>query len=660
MMKTRNFNLTKVIILAGLLLALTNVRSPAAAAATPPPITVLVEGKPVTMLVPPTIVDGRTLVSVRSVGEAVGGTVEWDQVKREARVNRRSDSVVMTVGKREALVNGKLVAMDVPAQLVSDRTMVPLRFLVENLGGMIEWDDRTRTINILRKPTQITRWTYVRDVGKSTLTLTLSEPLASISPKTAGNLLSFDLYPATVNVDEPVKAPLDSLMKTLQLRADGRTVHLEANLWNAPAYRQVLSPDGTQLTLEFPHSVTSVQFRQDGRTPTVEIAATGRLNYSATTLQNPPRLVLDLAGASLAPGAPPSVDGSPASVKSIRTARNTADNVRVVLDLVRDLPYEIISTDLGLQVQFLPQIQAVKTEKLPGKTRLTFAASLPLDARVTANEAQKRIQIELPQGGSNLASPTVDVGDGTINSITVGPGATRGSALISINLPYFLGYTLVSKNGDPNIIVDVQTSPVVGKRIWIDAGHGKIPGGNDDPGSIGRTYRIKEKTINLDVALELQRKLQAAGATVYMTRTGDEGIDFLDRPAKVNAVKPAIDLFVSIHHNSSTSVTTRGTETYYWSTNPKSRLAALAVHAGVVKALGFPDRRVRTADYYVIKYTQAPSILVELGYLSNPEEEKAIAEPGNTVRTYPNKAAEGIKEGIFDYFWQEIRGSVAN
>ena len=61
------------------------------------------------------------------------------------------------------------------------------------------------------------------------------------------------------------------------------------------------------------------------------------------------------------------------------------------------------------------------------------------------------------------------------------------------------------------VVVDLARSPLYGKRIWIDAGHGKIPGGADDPGAIGTTYGTREKVVNLEVALALQRLLEEAG-----------------------------------------------------------------------------------------------------------------------------------------------------
>lgn len=659
MIETQNMKLTKIFVL--LLAALLSLAAAPRRvdAAAPAAVNITVEGSPLAMPVPPIIIEGRTLVGVRSVGEAIGGTVDWDPVKRAATVTRRSDTVVLTLGKQEALVNGKPQTMDVPAQLVGDRTMVPLRFIAEALGGAVEWNPDTKTANILRKPTFITAMSYLRDVGKTSVVLTLSEPPASIKPQATDDSLTLDLYPAVIKTDQPTQLPFDALMKAVGLQADGRTVHLQAQLWNPPTYRYALSPDGTQLTIEFDYTVTGIQYQQDGRIPVIYVAATGRLNYNTIDLADPNRLVLDLAGTHFSPLVPATMDAGPTLVSKVRTGLFTRnpDTARIVLETSRKHPYEIVSTDLGLLVRFVPRIEALTTQKLQGKTRLTFATSLPVDAKVTVADNKRAITIEIPQAISSLTNSVTQIADGTIDTVTVAPGSAENSTLITVALPYYLGHNVVSKNGDSAVILEIITSPVYGKRIWIDAGHGKIPGGANDPGTIGTTYKTREVDMNLQVALELQKRLQDAGAIVFMTRTGPEGIDFQQRPDVVNAQKPPIDAFISIHHNSMDGgPAIRGTETYYWSAYPKSAALAAKVHPAVVKALGFPDRKVRNDQgFVVIKKTLAPAILVELGYLSNAAEEKAIAEPGVAIKTYPGKAAEGLKNGLFYYFWNDIQ-----
>lgn len=659
MIEIQNIKLPKIILLVLYTTLMVACLSSIARAEGPATVTITVEGQPLNLLVPPVIVQDRTMVSVRSVTEAVGGTVEWDPVNRRVTITRYEDTVILAVGKNTALVNGKTVALEVAPQIVQDRTMVPLRFIAEALGGTVEWNGETRTVNILRKPTKITGMTYSTDEGKATVTLTLSEPLIQTDPTAAGTNLSLRLYPAQLVLEQPERRIYDSLMKQLKLSAGERTVTLEAQLWYSPSYRLIPSADGRQITLEFAHGLTGFNFRQDGRIPTVTIGTTGKVAYSAFQLDNPPRLVIDVSGAGLVGGAADSIALASPYVQGVRTG-DKPEGVRVVLDMAANLPYEIRSADTGLIVTFAPRIQSVKTETLGGKERITFAGNLPMDAKVSLSADRRSLLIDVPQAKSDLAQNQIKLADGTVDTISVAPGLLPNSTLITISLPYYAGHALVTKDGNRSIAVELISSPVYGKRIWIDAGHGKIPGGNDDPGSIGKFFKTYEKVVNLQVSLELQKRLQEAGAIVFMTRTGDEGIDFRDRPARVNALTPPVDLFLSIHHNSGAIATVRGTETYYWTTNPKSKAAAYAIHPALLSGIGFPDRKVRSMDFWVIKETKAPAVLLELGFLSNQDEERAIAEPGVAVKTYPAKAAEAIKNGIFTYFWQEIRAAVAN
>lgn len=656
MIEIHNVKLMKVVLLLFVCAALTGLSSPAQAS-TPADVNVTVEGEPLVMPVPPVIVNDRTLIGVRFVGEAVGGSVEWNQEKRQALVTRGSDSVLLTLGSTEALVNGQPVIMPVAAQLVEERTMVPLRFIAEALGGQVEWNPETRTANILRKAVAITAMTYSRDIGISRVRLTFSEPLLRAEAVKTEQTAALDLYPAVIAVPDPARVVFDTLLRVIHLQADGRTVRFEAFPWVETVWTHQLSADGQELIIQFPHMVTGLLFQQQGRTPLVSVAANGRLNYTTQQLTNPDRLVLDLAGAKLGPNVPAQLKTGTSYLQEIQVSAHPDDpgSTRVVLTMPSAMPHEIISTELGLQIRFVPVIESVKVQPLEGKTRLTIAGSAGLDPKVTVLQQQRQIRIEIPQARSALAESLIPIEDGTITSISLSPGANRDSTLITVNLPYYLGHTLVSKPGDSAVQIDIVTSPVFGKRIWLDAGHGKVPGGKDDPGAIGRNTGLKEKDLNLKVTLEVQRLLQAAGATVLMTRTGDEGPDFTDRAALVNAMKPAVDLFVSVHHNSAVSTATRGTETYHWTTHAKSQKAAEVLHAAILKGLGFPDRRVRLEKFNVIRETLVPAVLLELGYLSHPEEELLLALP-----TYPAKAANAIRNGIFDYFWQEIRGTGAN
>jgi hypothetical protein len=90
----------------------------------------------------------RTLVPLRYVSEAFGAKVEWNQEKSQATVEWRGQKIVVPVGKDVAVVNEKEVRLDQPAVLWNSRTMVPLRFLMEAVGATVEWDDVNSFVHI--------------------------------------------------------------------------------------------------------------------------------------------------------------------------------------------------------------------------------------------------------------------------------------------------------------------------------------------------------------------------------------------------------------------------------------------------------------------------------------------------------------------------------
>lgn len=94
---------------------------------------------------PPTVIDGRTLVPVRAIFEALGATVEWDQATKTATGTRGETTVVIQIDNTTAYVNGEAKILDVPAQLINDRTMVPARFISEALGCDVTWYQDSQT-----------------------------------------------------------------------------------------------------------------------------------------------------------------------------------------------------------------------------------------------------------------------------------------------------------------------------------------------------------------------------------------------------------------------------------------------------------------------------------------------------------------------------------
>lgn len=109
---------------------------------------VLLDGAQLSFDVPPVIEQGRTLVPMRAIFEALGAEVGWDGTTRTVTAARGQTTVRLTIGVKTAHKNGAPVTLDAPAKVVNGRTLVPLRFVSEALGCSVQWDAKTQTVTI--------------------------------------------------------------------------------------------------------------------------------------------------------------------------------------------------------------------------------------------------------------------------------------------------------------------------------------------------------------------------------------------------------------------------------------------------------------------------------------------------------------------------------
>ena len=112
------------------------------------PIRVIVKGKEVAFDQVPVIVEDRTLVPIRAIVEAMGGKVSWDSKTATATLTLETNVLKLTIGSKTAYLNGKQMTMDVPPQIIGDRTMIPVRFAAEKLNFTVTWDAQNKTITI--------------------------------------------------------------------------------------------------------------------------------------------------------------------------------------------------------------------------------------------------------------------------------------------------------------------------------------------------------------------------------------------------------------------------------------------------------------------------------------------------------------------------------
>ncbi len=212
---------------------------------------------------------------------------------------------------------------------------------------------------------------------------------------------------------------------------------------------------------------------------------------------------------------------------------------------------------------------------------------------------------------------------------------TPFTSLNALELSFNLVVPVVVKPNTPNRPINPNRPANNGRKvIVVDAGHGGKDAGAMRDG-------IMEKHLNLSVALKLRNELQARGYVVYMTRSTDAFLSLKDITQVAASYNPTI--FISVHHNSSNSSGIYGLETYYY--HGFSLGLAQAVHAKQVQSLAVVDRGVRRNQFYVINHTSVPSILCELGYVSNPNELRVL-----NTELRQRQQAKAIADGVDAYF----------
>jgi len=189
--------------------------------------------------------------------------------------------------------------------------------------------------------------------------------------------------------------------------------------------------------------------------------------------------------------------------------------------------------------------------------------------------------------------------------------------------------------------------PLLGKVIYIDPGHGGL-----DPGAIYK--ELKESDINLAISKKLQLELEKRGAIVYLTREGNYDLavpntinrkrsDLSRRGNLIN--KSECDLYLSIHLNAEVSSTWRGAQVFYDDVNENNLILAKIIQEEFRKNL-YSRRKIKEInDMYLSKRVKLPGVLLEIGYISNPNDRYLLKQD-----SYQNKVSKTIVNALLKYF----------
>lgn len=193
--------------------------------------------------------------------------------------------------------------------------------------------------------------------------------------------------------------------------------------------------------------------------------------------------------------------------------------------------------------------------------------------------------------------------------------------------------------------VETFYMPVSKKVIVIDSGHGGW-----DPGKVAGNNTL-EKDVNLEISKKLQSYLEQGDSTVLLTRSVDEALgktkkeDMSGRITIANNTNS--DLFISIHQNAYVDERVVGAQVFYFNTSEDSKKLAKYIQKELNAIINIdkPKEEKENKNYYVLKKSNVPSVIVECGFLSNIIESEKLLDDD-----YQNKIAWAIYKGITNYY----------
>ncbi|MDN5331758.1 MAG: N-acetylmuramoyl-L-alanine amidase [Tepidanaerobacteraceae bacterium] len=512
------------------------------------PVEIYINHQKVTSDVSPVVYKDRTLVPIRVISENLNASVSWNDKEKTVKVYSDERQIVLKINDTRALVGQQTVILDVPAMIINNRTMVPLRFVGEALMAEVLWNSKLRRVDVIKQVPQIVDFSYTTVNKAPAVLIKGNAPLEYSVVGHDGERVAIDIK-AKLNTSKNVIDISDGLLKKViagELKNGSVLTRFVLEISEGVSF-YILEPDQNSVAIAITNILSSVDVDEEEDTLIARLKTAYPATYNYFTLGSPGngdyRLVVDISNARLLASSPEISEND--YVKGLRMSQFAVDPyvARVVFDLKGDVNYRVFQNGSEISVIFSSR--------------------------------------EIPSRGD------------------------EGGSL---------------KN----------------KIIVIDPGHG-----GSDPGAV--YSGIYEKDLNLDIAIRLKKLLEESGARVLMTRESDIYVSLYTRADIANQV--GAHLFVSIHNNSSTNISTSGTMTLYYPT-PEKKAFAQILQKAVVETLGLPDLGISERPNLVVtRETKMPSALVEVAFMSNSRDLALLK-----TDEFKQKAAEGIYRGIVKYF----------
>lgn len=609
---------------------------------------------------PAVIIDGRTMLPMRQIAQELGCEVNWNEAAKQIYVMRGSDIIVFTVDSKTGYENGKEFTMDVPATIVNDRTMLPVRALADALHLNIKWDDPNRIVSIQSGDTVVKDEPKAPESGQTTTgTLTgIQTPSVKDADQTFtiqadgpmgryektfvdDQKIVLDFYGAKSSLPgEITKTNSDIVtgIRTATHENNGDSfTRVVFDLSGKKDYEVTQSADKKNITISFGKTtVDKISAVHSQNKDIITIGGTGSFGASVAMTADPQKIIVTIPNCQSNLSDKINTDELQYVLDGkVDTSKgNTVELVLAVEDLVQ---YSYREENQNLILEIYPT--TLKNMRYDKNANVLY-----LDKKDKIDTGSVKFEDHYLDGYFDVTLPgdyesdygygTYDVKGTVAENIEV--STKGGNTTFRFKQNRISAYE-VTDEGDSYAIRVKNPKEVYDKVLLLDAGHG-----GKDPGTSGNG--MQEKNLNLTIAQKIAQKLQGSGIKVYMTRDSDV---YPENSTRAKTANDIADLMVSIHMNSGPE-TANGTETLYQvhandnGARLTSKQLAEILQGKVVSATGNTNRGAKLwTDVLILNRTTVPAVIVEVIFITNTGDALKISNPA-----YQDQVAQAIADGI--------------
>jgi N-acetylmuramoyl-L-alanine amidase len=625
-------------------------------------------------------------IPTRLVGESLGYKVTWSASTNTMTLVKQNQKIVIVSGKTNATINSKAVKLDGAPYLSGGKLYAPLSMVSKNMGLETVYDSKKNNVSISQKQVNtpkppaaqvpvntskppvtqvpvnapgvanIVNIAYDDGGGFPQINISADSAMGTYNAFTMSNpnRLVIDINSAAARTEfssKEIQQEGISSVRIGQINNDPAIVRIVIDLTTQKSYKVVQSDDKKTISVLYANIINPISYQKEGDMDVIVVNGASNLDVSSMELENPDRVVIDLKGAvfyDLLQNIPVTSN----TLRSVRIGQFDIGTARVVMDVAPEAYYQVKTTGntSKIYISSFP-FEFAQYNRYYNTAVLNLSPGKEVQYNVSIDSLSNIVNVEIPVD-LKMESKRVDINDNLVRHVDYKTEIKDGKSVTvaAISMQDFVENEVIS---DPKTkLIKVRFKRKITSlqqlRVVIDAGHG-----GKDPGAIA-SDGTREKDLNLDVAKKLEQHLKAMGFNTIMTRSDDTFVELKGRTDIANT--NYADFFMSIHFNAF-SKTSNGIETLYYPNEVNedytisNKKIADIFHNEVLKATKRGSRGINPRpNLVVLNKTKMPSILAELGFMTNPEELALMK-----TDKYREDAARALAVSILKYF-RDIQG----